>query len=264
MTRSPVVLTIAGVDPSGGAGVYADLKTITANGAYGISVVTAITSQNLNSLRDILYIPASTIKSQLETLHSQFEIDAIKIGMVGTLEALEVIIEFIDKIGTKVVLDPIIHASSGSDLIQKDAIKLLKSELFKRAYLITPNLPEAFALSSLKTNSLEGLKEIALNLQAENVLIKGGHSNEQFIIDLLLQEGKFYEFKHKRVDGDFRGTGCSLSSAIATNIAFGNSLLHACENSISYIQKSMKKSFDFDASSLPLDHFYFNKKELCV
>ena len=256
----PTVLAIGGSDPSGGAGIQADIKTIEANGCHALSVITAITSQNLSEVRDILHIPPSHLKSQIVTLFDEFDIDVIKIGMIGSVENIKVIIDMIDRYDIKVVLDPIIASSSGSELIDKEAIDLLKEELFKRVYLLTPNIPEAVKLSGLDIEDIDSMKEASLMLKAKNILLKGGHGKDDSIVDLLYSDGDFYQYSHKRIDiTNPRGTGCTLSSAIAANLAHKNSLLHSIENGISYLLKTIETGYSFEKGAL-LNHSTLKKR----
>ncbi len=258
MDRVANVLVIAGIDPIGGAGVVADVKTITANGAHPLVIPTALTSQNSKGVKDIFYPPIPFLESQIGSILDEFEIDAIKIGMIGNQDIIQVVIDLLDQVKTKVVIDPIMHASSGDELIKKELIKLIKDELFKRAHLITPNIPEAMILSGVDIDDLNSMREACINIDAPNILLKGGHLNSSNTIDLLYHQNEFYSYTHKKIrSSNIRGTGCTLSSAIAANLAHNRSLIHSCENSISYITKTIEKSYMISSDTRVPDHLSY-------
>ena len=261
----PTVLAIGGSDPSGGAGIQADIKTIEANGCHALSVITAITSQNLSEVRDIIHIPPSHLKSQIVTLFDEFDIDIVKIGMIGSVENLKVLIDIIDKYDLRVVVDPIIRSSSGSSLIEKETLRLLKNELFKRAFLVTPNISEAKTLSGIDIKNLDDMKKACKSLDAKNILLKGSHLDSDEIVDLLYSEDRFYQYAHERIDiKNPRGTGCTLSSAIAANLAHKNSLFHSIENGISYLLQTLQSGYRYNSKASLLNHSTLSDRSVYV
>jgi hydroxymethylpyrimidine/phosphomethylpyrimidine kinase len=244
---TPTVLTIAGSDTYGGAGLQIDIKTIHKLGGYALSVPTALTSQNSTGVKDVFAVPAEVFEKQLHVLLEDIKVDAVKIGMLANKEIIEILVRTIDKYALKnIVLDTVLVSSSGKDLLEPDAIDLMRTELFPRVDLITPNIPEVHAL--LKETSYTGQKESVKNIAEQffalgvnAVLLKGGHSEDQnSVIDYLVQKPDIITANtSKRVETTHtHGTGCLLSSAIATHLALGNTL----EKSV-----SLSKTFIYDS-----------------
>ena len=238
-------LTIAGSDSCGGAGIQADLKTMTTNGVYGMSAITALTAQNTTGVSDIYEVTADFLKAQLKAIFEDITPDAIKIGMVSSKDLIIAIAESLKKYnGKNIVLDPVMVATSGAKLISDDAIETLKEYLIPMATVITPNIPESEVLSEMKiTNEEEMIKAAEKISKKYNVavLCKGGHSIND-ANDLLYRDGEYKWFKGKRINNpNTHGTGCTLSSAIASNLAKGRNLDEAVEKAKAYISGSKSR-----------------------
>ncbi|HHE31295.1 MAG TPA: bifunctional hydroxymethylpyrimidine kinase/phosphomethylpyrimidine kinase [Chlorobaculum parvum] len=245
------VLTIAGSDGSGGAGIQADLKTIAAHGCYGLSVITAVTAQSTMGVADVHPIPPAFIARQFETIVSDIRIDAVKIGMLGPAENAEMVAKLIAGLdGVPVVLDTVLRSSSGAPLFSEDDTAAMK-ELFPLVSLITPNLPEAAALTSRK--SIPGdrteIERIARELQekgARSVLVKGGHWEGEICHDCLLHNGEFHWFSNPKIaTTNTHGTGCTLSSAIASGLASMQEMPKAVKRGIEYTRRALQAGADW-------------------
>lgn len=236
-------LSIAGFDGSGGAGIQADLKTFSALGCYGMTVLTALPVQNTCGVKRCYEIPLSAIEEQLETIFEDIIPDAIKIGMLFSAEITEVVADFLKKHANAIpiVLDPVMLAKSGASLLLPEAIDALKEKLIPLATLITPNLPEAHALSG-NTQAPETLAAELLDLGPEAVLLKGGHAEGAESNDLLLEKtGEISWFKTERIDSkNTHGTGCTLSAAACAYLARGYRLKEACTRAKEYLSKALK------------------------
>ncbi len=258
-------LTIAGSDSSGGAGIQADMKTMIMNGVYAMSAVTALTAQNTTGVQGIFGVPAEFLEQQIESIFSDIRPDAVKIGMVASEELIHAIAKKLKEHQAKnVVVDPVMVATSGSKLIAEDAVAALKSELLTLATVVTPNIPEAEILSGMKIKTSEDM-EAAAELIGKTyhcaVLCKGGH-NLNDANDLLYREGTFRWFYGKRIDNpNTHGTGCTLSSAIASNLAKGESLEEAVEHAKEYISGALAAMLDLGAGSGPMDHGYLLREK---
>lgn len=246
-----IVLTIAGSDSGGGAGIQADLKAFEAHGVFGVSAITALTAQNTRGVRAIHTPPASFILQQLEAIAEDFELAAVKIGMLHSLPVLRVVAEWLQGIKVPVVLDPVMIATSGDRLIQEDTADALLRELAPYATVLTPNIPEACALLGLdEAKDVSELPGLALELHSESegwaVLLKGGHlinQNEthQLAIDYLVDEGLLHSIEGPYFDlGPLHGTGCTYSAALAANLALGMPLLQAVRRAKSYISEAIR------------------------
>jgi len=255
------VLTIAGSDCSGGAGIQADIKSISANGAFAMSVITAITAQNTMGVFDIQDITPSMIRSQIKVIFDDIKVDAIKIGMVSKIESIKAISEELRKIKDlpPVILDPVMISKSGFKLLSEDAKETLIKELFPLATLITPNLPEAEEILGIKITNIEEMKEAAIMLKelgAKSILVKGGHLEDD-ATDLLYHEGKFIYLSQERIETKHtHGTGCTLSSAIAANIAKGLDVEEAVKLAKEYITMAISNGFELGKGVGPTNHFY--------
>ena len=268
MQRYPTVLTIAGSDSGGGAGIQADLKTIAALGAYGTSAITALTAQNTQGVRAIHAVPPEFLKQQLEAVFEDIEIDAVKIGMVNQIEVAYVIAEILDRFTPKfVVFDPVMVSTSGSKLIQDETVDVLWKTLFPIADLITPNLDEAQILIGRKIDSVEKMKEAAEEMiikGCNGVLLKGGHLIGPALFDVFAQKGKetlILETSYIE-SGNVHGTGCTLSSAIAAFVAKGNSLVEAVLFAKTYVSHAIEagKNIKTGQGSGPLNHSFLPLK----
>ncbi|WP_028388569.1 bifunctional hydroxymethylpyrimidine kinase/phosphomethylpyrimidine kinase [Legionella fairfieldensis] len=258
-------LSIAGFDGSGGAGIQADLKTFSAFGCYGMTVLTALPVQNTCGVRSCYEIPVRAVEEQLEAIFDDIKPNSIKIGMLFKKEIIACVAAFLKKYGAgiPVVLDPVIVAKSGDPLLQPDALELLKEELFPLTTLITPNLPEAEALTGFSVNSMEEMVDAAKKLSdlgAKQVLLKGGHLSEEYSNDLLFNvQGDKHWFTGSRIiSRNTHGTGCTLSAAIAACLAMGFDLIQSCQLAKHYIFQAIKaaKNEKTGRGHGPVHHFY--------
>ena len=253
-------LTIAGSDSCGGAGIQADIKTMTAHGVYAMSAITALTAQNTTGVSDIMEVTPDFLGKQLDCVFEDIMPDAIKTGMVASGELIKVIAEKIKCYhGKNLVVDPVMVATSGSKLISDDAIGTLKNELLPLATVITPNIPEAEVLSGMTIKSQEDMITAAKKINEAlgcAVLCKGGHQIND-ANDLLYREGEAVWFNGKRIDNpNTHGTGCTLSSAIASNLAKGESLDEAVRHAKNYISGALGAMLDLGKGSGPMNHAF--------
>lgn len=254
------VLTIAGSDCSGGAGIQADLKTMLANGVYGMSAVTALTAQNTTGVYGIMESTPEFLRNQLECIFQDIFPDAVKIGMVSSALLIEVIAdELVKWKAENIVVDPVMVATSGSSLLQDEAKEALESKLLPLAAVITPNIPEAEVLTGIQIDSPKKMEEAASILGTRYpgaVLIKGGHDMND-ANDLLFWRGKMIWFRGERIDNpNTHGTGCTLSSAIASNLAKGYGMEKSIERAKQYISGALGAGLDLGKGSGPMDHGY--------
>ena len=253
-------LTIAGSDCSGGAGIQADLKTMTMNGVYAMSVITALTAQNTMGVRAIQESTPEFLKQQLDSIFEDIYPDAIKIGMVSSSELIRVIADRLKCYNAKnIVVDPVMVATSGSSLMENTAVKTLVEELLPISTLVTPNIPEAMVLTGLTIETKEDMigaaKKIADDYHCA-VLLKGGHSIND-ANDLLYVDGEFTWFSGKRIDNpNTHGTGCTLSSAIASNLAKGFTLSESVQKAKDYISGALEAMLDLGKGSGPMNHAF--------
>ena len=257
------VLTIAGSDCSGGAGIQADIKTMTMNGVYGMSVITALTAQNTLGVTGILDVGVDFLQKQLDAVFSDIFPEAVKIGMLSSKSLIEAIADTLERYKAKnIVVDPVMVSTSGSKLIEDDAIETMCERLFPLAAVITPNIPEAEILSGIKITTAEDMIEASKIINEKYscaVLCKGGHSLND-ANDLLYDGKNIRWFEGKRIDNpNTHGTGCTLSSAIASNLAKGYSMEESIENSKRYISEAMSEMLDLGHGRGPMDHGYFIK-----
>ena len=253
-------LTIAGSDSSGGAGIQSDLKTMTANGVYGMSAITALTAQNTTGVTGIMEVTPEFLEAQLDAVFSDIFPDAVKTGMVSSSELIRVIADRLKKYDAKnIVVDPVMVATSGAKLISDDAIETLKEFLLPLATVITPNIPEADVLSGMTIKTEDEMvkaAELIFNRFGCAVLCKGGHQIND-ANDLLFTSNGPVWFKGKRIDNpNTHGTGCTLSSAIASNLAKGRSLEEAVKEAKDYISGALAAMLDLGKGSGPLAHNY--------
>ena len=251
-------LTIAGSDCSGGAGIQADLKTMTMNGVYAMSVITALTAQNTTGVRAIQESTPEFLKQQMDAVFEDIYPDAVKIGMVSSSELIRVIADRLAYYGAgNIVVDPVMVASSGSALMKSEAVRVLTEELLPVASLVTPNIPEAQVLSGMIIESKEDMSTAAKQIGDSchcAVLLKGGHSIND-ANDLLYANGELVWFEGKRIDNpNTHGTGCTLSSAIASNLAKGFSLAESVKRAKEYISGALAAMLDLGKGSGPMMH----------
>ena len=254
------VLTIAGTDSSGGAGIQADIKTITAHKMYAMSAITALTAQNTTGVYGVMDATPDFVKNQIDCIFSDIRPDAVKIGMVSNIEIIEAIAEKLKEYKAEnVVVDPVMVATSGSRLISDDAMETLINKLLPLGSIITPNIPEAEVLSGINIKSEEDMIKAAEIISKDidgAVLIKGGHYDDN-ANDLLFDKGDIHWFKGKRIDTkNTHGTGCTLSSAIACNLAAGYPKEESIKNAKEYITGALKDGLDLGKGSGPLNHMY--------
>ncbi len=262
------VLIIAGSDSSGGAGIQADIKTVTSLGSYAMTAITAVTSQNSTGVKSIFPVSPSEITKQIEFTSKDIRPDAIKIGMLSNAKVINTILRSLKKIKVKkIILDPVMVAKGGARLIDKKSIKVLKNKLIKEVTLITPNIPEAQILINQKINSKNDMIKAGKKLikkGAKNVLIKGGHLKLETAYDILLQKNKIFIFKNRKIKSKYtHGTGCTLSSAIATYYSCGKSLKKSCEIAIKYVNQAIANAPKYGKGHGPINHlnsFNINKK----
>ncbi len=259
-------LTIAGSDCSGGAGIQADIKTMTMNGVYAMSVITALTAQNTTGVTGIMEVSPEFLKKQLDAVFMDIFPDAVKIGMVSSPELIEVIAERLTFYKAKnIVVDPVMVATSGAKLISDDAVDVLVNRLMPMATIITPNIPEGEILSGINITSREDMEAAAKiisqristsSAKTVSVLLKGGHSICD-ADDLLYSDGRVYWYKGTRIDNpNTHGTGCTLSSAIASMLAIGVPLEDGISEAKTYITGALKAGLDLGSGSGPLMHNY--------
>ncbi len=257
-TRMRTALTIAGSDSSGGAGIQADIKTMMANGVFAMSAITALTAQNTTGVEAILNATPEFLGQELDCIFTDIYPDAVKIGMVSDKELICMIAAKLKQYDAKnVVVDPVMVATSGARLISEDAIETLKAELFPLAKILTPNIPETEELTGMKITSAADMEAAAKKISETYhcaVLCKGGHKLND-ANDLLWSEGKGRWFSGKRIDNpNTHGTGCTLSSAIASNLAKGFDLETSVERAKDYISGALAAMLDLGKGSGPMDH----------
>ncbi|KGP62758.1 hypothetical protein EP47_02060 [Legionella norrlandica] len=260
------ILSIAGTDPSGGAGISADIKAISATGGYAATVITALVAQNTQGVQSIQKISADFVEEQLNSVFSDLNIQAVKIGMLHDERIIQVICNTLETLRPdNVVFDPVMTAKDGSLLLELDTISVLKEKLLGLTYLITPNLFEAEQLLGVTIRNSQEMQSAAITLGKEfhiNVLIKGGHLNEKNSPDLLydIKENTCHWFHAERIETiNTHGTGCSLSAAIASYLAQGLSLIASIDSAKSYLNQAIQsgKRYHLGKGSGPVDHFYF-------
>ena len=258
-------LTIAGSDSSGGAGIQADLKTMTANGVYAMSAITALTAQNTTGVTDILESTPRFLSEQLDAIFTDIFPDAVKIGMVSSAELIAVIAAKLKEYKAEnIVVDPVMVATSGAKLLRSDAVEALCRELLPLAAVLTPNIPEAEILSGMAITDAAGMEATARLISEKYgcaVLCKGGHKVND-ADDLLWREGAGKWFHGKRIDNpNTHGTGCTLSSAIASNLAKGYDLDASVERAKAYISGALAAMLDLGHGSGPMNHMFALKGE---
>ncbi|MBD1138321.1 bifunctional hydroxymethylpyrimidine kinase/phosphomethylpyrimidine kinase [Pelagibacterales bacterium SAG-MED41] len=253
------VLIIAGSDSSGGAGIQADIKTVTSLGSYAMTAVTAVTAQNTTGVKSIIAISPKEISNQIEFSAKDIRPDAVKIGMLHSKEVILAVIKSLKKFKfNNLVLDPVMIAKGGTKLINDTAIKYIKKRLMKNTLLITPNIPEAEILTKIKINSVQDMikaGKILISSGARNVLIKGGHLKSKKMNDILINKKIIKVFNSKKYNSkNTHGTGCTLSSSIATYLSCGKDLIKSCELGIKYVNEAIKSNLNLGKGSGPINH----------
>jgi hydroxymethylpyrimidine/phosphomethylpyrimidine kinase len=260
----PILLTIAGFDPSCGGGTAADLKTFAAHGCYGVAAITSLTVQNTQSVESVHHTPHAELRAQLDALAKDCEIAAVKIGMLGNRANAAVVAEFLDAYKfAHIVHDPVMKSSGGAELLDLAGIKYVAAELLKRSSVITPNVPEAEVLTGLAIKDLADMEAAArklVEMGARAVIVKGGHMERA--VDVLFDGAEMVQLAGDRVKSDhMHGTGCTFASAIASQLAAGRSLFESATLAKAYVTKAIEKGYAIGKGRIPLDHFYRQKIE---
>jgi hydroxymethylpyrimidine/phosphomethylpyrimidine kinase len=260
------VLTIAGSDSGGGAGIQADIKSMSANGVFAMSAITAVTAQNTEEVTDVFELPVAIIASQIDAVFDDFEVSAVKTGMLSSAEIVRVVAKLLKpQAVTNLVVDPVMISKSGHRLLKPDAVEALMRELIPLALVVTPNVHEAQQLSGIEIKSLADARKAAKiihRLGCRHVLIKGGHLLEDRATDLLY-DGRFFEvFKSEFIESPHtHGTGCTYASAIAAHLALGKPLAQAVAVAKSYVTEAIRHGLSIGHGKGPTHHFYFIKRD---
>jgi hydroxymethylpyrimidine/phosphomethylpyrimidine kinase len=256
------VLTIAGSDSGGGAGIQADLKAMSANGVFAMSVITAITAQNTEEVTDVFELPPAIVAAQIDAIFDDFDVAAVKTGMLSSATLVEVVATMLkpQKV-VNLVVDPVMIAKSGHPLLKPDAIDAMQKQLFPLALIVTPNVHEAQQLSGIKIDTLADARRAAkviYGFGCKHVLIKGGHLPAERATDLLY-DGRFFNvFKGEFIDTPHtHGTGCTFASALAAQLARGKSVADAVQAAKTYVTEAIRHSLAIGHGKGPTDHFYF-------
>jgi hydroxymethylpyrimidine/phosphomethylpyrimidine kinase len=258
-------LTIAGSDSGGGAGIQADLKTFQEFGVYGMSVVTAVTAQNTTGVQGVYPVPLEGLEMQLESIGNDLTPNAVKTGMLFSGEYIEKVAYYIQKFGWRnVVVDPVMIAKGGATLLGAEAMDAMQKYMLPLAKVITPNIPEAEALTGIEIASAEAKVEAArilVNQGADYVVIKGGHLDEEGIVTDFIYDGEeTWELTDKRVDTkNTHGTGCTFSAALTAELAYGKTVESAIERAKKYIQTAIEHGIDVGSGHGPVNHFAFRR-----
>ena len=253
------ILIIAGSDSSGGAGIQADIKTVTSLGSYALTAITAVTVQNTRGVKSVISIPSNEIKNQIIFSSKDIKPNAIKIGMLHSKPIIKKVLQSLKILNIrKIVLDPVMIAKGGAKLIDEEAIKFLKKDLISQVSLITPNVPEAEVLTGIKIRNKEDMISAGkklIDIGAKNVLIKGGHLNKKKIEDIFLNKSGLKVFSSQRYKTkNTHGTGCTLSSAITTYFSCGKSIKKACELGIKYVSSAILTNPKYGKGHGPINH----------
>ena len=263
--NTPRVLIIAGSDSSGGAGIQADIKTCAAFGAYAATAITAVTAQNTVGVQQVEYMPPELVRAQIRSVISDIGADVVKIGMLGTKEIIEVVAEEIEPLDAFIILDPVAVATSGDALLKDDAMAALSDTLLPLADLVTPNVPEAELLTGLKINDVDDLTPAGDELLKMNVyaaLMKGGHLDGKSVVDVLVSEEGANIMSGPRIHTRHtHGTGCTLASAIAANMAIGAPLDEAVMTAREFVFQAIKTAPKLGQGNGPLNHGLVSKDE---
>ncbi len=259
MKPNSKILIIAGSDSSGGAGIQADIKTVTSLGSYAMTAITAVTTQNTTGVKSIVGINPKEIFNQIIYTCEDIRPDAIKIGMLHSSKVIKMVLKALDLIKVKkIVLDPVMVAKGGAKLIDNKAVQLLKLKLIKRASLVTPNIPEAEILTKTKIKTKEDMiyaANILIGLGAKNVLIKGGHLIHRNVRDVFINKKDITTFNSIRYKTkNTHGTGCTLSSAVTTFLSCGKPVKKSCELGIKYVNSAIKSNPKYGKGHGPINH----------
>jgi len=256
----PSALAIAGSDPTGGAGIQADLKTFAALGVYGMSAVTAITAQSTRGVAESAVLPADVVTAQVEAIAGDSTVDAVKVGMLGTAAIVEAVAAAIEELELpSLVLDPVIAASSGARLLDDDGVQAMLLRLMPLCRVITPNIPEAEALSGCRIGSAADIRKAAerlVDMGAESVIVTGGHAPGADVVDVFFDGVQFVELHGRRVDARAHGTGCTYASAVAAGLARGQSVTAAAAEAQRYVAGALAHSLSIGKGARVLNHFW--------
>jgi hydroxymethylpyrimidine/phosphomethylpyrimidine kinase len=254
------VLAVAGSDSGGGAGIQADIKTITALGGYAMTAITALTAQNTQGVFGVFEVPPAFIRQQMELCLSDIGADAVKTGMLATAAVIETVASVLDGSKIPLVVDPVMVAKGGAALLSRDAVGALKQRLLPRATVLTPNLPEAEVLTGLKLGSVEDMRKAGEVLRAfgmQAALVKGGHLAGERVVDVLVTADGVELFESERIPGrSTHGTGCTLASAIATGLAQGFSLRDSVRRARAFVQEAIRTAPNLGQGHGPLNHAF--------
>jgi hydroxymethylpyrimidine/phosphomethylpyrimidine kinase len=261
MARVPIALTIAGSDSGGGAGIQADLKTFAALGVFGASVITAVTAQDTRRVYDFVEMTPAFVASQIDAVLGDIGADAVKTGMLASAPIIEAVAERLERWEvTSLVVDPVMIAKGGDKLLRDDAVTALREKLLPRALVVTPNIPEAEVLVGRSLDSWEAIREAAQEIQSwgvANVVIKGGHRDEDTATDLLYDGHGFRDYSTGRVQTQStHGTGCTFASAIAATLAKGDSVPNAVAAAKAFVTKALQNAYAIGHGHGPVHHFY--------
>jgi hydroxymethylpyrimidine/phosphomethylpyrimidine kinase len=256
-----IALTIAGSDPGGGAGIQADLKTFAAFGVYGVSAITAVTAQNTLGVDAVAPLSADFVTAQIEAIAGDVGVHATKVGMLATAAIVEAVAAAIEDLDLPlVVVDPVLVSSSGERLLDADGVQALFTELLPRARVVTPNLPEAEALSGRRVRSDEDAREAARRIREMGpraVIITGGHGSGSDVVDVLLDEDTFHEFRIQRVESKpTHGTGCTYASALAAGLALGFAMTDAARDAQQFVAGAIRHALPIGRGRVVLDHLW--------
>ena len=259
MKSKSKVLIIAGSDSSGGAGIQADIKTVTALGSYAMTAITAVTSQNTQGIKSIASIPIKNIKTQIEMVIDDIGVDGVKIGMLHNTRVIKCVHEMLKKYKLKnIVLDPVMIAKGGARLINVQSVVYIKKLLLPLCNLVTPNIPEAEVLTGYSISNKEDMIKAAkkiINIGAKNVLLKGGHLKNNMIFDILVSKKEIKIFPKRKIKTkNTHGTGCTLSSALATCLSQNKNINTSCKISLDYVDQAISTAPDYGRGFGPLNH----------
>jgi hydroxymethylpyrimidine/phosphomethylpyrimidine kinase len=260
----PILLTIAGFDPSCGAGTVADLKTFAAHGCYGVAAITSLTVQNTQGVEAVHNTPSAELREQLEVLAKDCDIAAVKIGMLGNRGNALVVGEFLDAHKFAIVVhDPVMKSSSGTELLDAGGVKYISTEMLKRASVITPNVDEAAVLTGMEIKDIAAMEAAArkiVEMGSRAVIVKGGHMDRA--IDVVFDGNEVVQLGGEKVKFEnTHGTGCTFASALTAQLAAGRGLIEAATLAKAYVTKAIEKGYAVGKGRVPLDHFYRLKIE---
>ncbi|WP_087974550.1 bifunctional hydroxymethylpyrimidine kinase/phosphomethylpyrimidine kinase [Oceanobacillus rekensis] len=266
MKQIPCALTIAGTDPSGGAGIHADLKTFQELKSYGMSVITSVVAQNTTGVQDIHHVPLDMIKQQLDSVITDMPVHAFKTGMIANIDMMKIVVNKISKLNAPYVMDPVMVATSGDPLIEENARDFLREQLLPLTTVVTPNIPEAEYLTGESIKTVDDMKQaaehIVVNFGAGAALVKGGHMKGE-AIDFLYDGSSIHTFTSKRINTkNTHGTGCTYSAAITAYLSQGLPLVEAVKKAKHFVTEAIQHSFPLGSGSGPTNHWATRGEEM--